>query len=645
MSSNVLTYIIEVQDKISDKLKTITIANEQQLGAWADVEKKINSANRSMKNMGGSIGSLREKIAALRTQREWIPAGNTAAIRATNHEIKRLEKQITKLESLNGGNLKKWFGQITSSIPALVNPLSMIGVGIAKSVSVGMENELQKQNITSLLAGDTDAADALFNQISKYGKKTVYDKAGLIEAQKTMMSFGLSSEKSFSTLKQIGDIAMGDANKMQSLALAFSQATSAGKLQGQDLMQLINAGFNPLQIISEKTGKSMSVLKDEMGKGQISAEMLAQAFTWATEEGGLFYQGAEKAGQTLSGRMNQLKDSFDEMLIAIFGAIEPILSPLVDLATSVIGSIGNSISSFINGLKEGEGVAVTFGIVLGSLAAGLVAVKVQTMALMAIQKNKVTMDTISTIATLGWKGAMDLLNLSFLACPLFWIIAAIAALVGAIVWVCSKITGWASLWKGVVGFMKYTFLAFVDAIKLYFTTYINGFLIGLDKIRLGWYKFKEAVGMGDSEENQNAIKAINESIEARKKVIADGAQSVQDNLNKAKDSLSGIEMGWKKKDDVSEASDKVNAGLGTNEQLINSVNGNSTGGNIGTGGGELASSSNAIATGGTRNTNVTIQLGKMADVTFNGGFDENAEDLVSKIEECFLRVLYMAQNA
>ena len=447
MSSNVLTYIIEVQDKISDKLKTITIANEQQLGAWADVEKKINSANRSMKNMGGSIGSLREKIDALRTQREWIPASNTAAIRATNHEIERLEKQITKLESLDGGRLKKWFGEITSSIPALVNPLSMIGVGIAKSVSVGMENELQKQNITSLLAGDTNAADALFNQISEYGKKTVYDKAGLIEAQKTMMSFGLSSEKSFSTLKQIGDIAMGDANKMQSLALAFSQVTSAGKLQGQDLNQLINAGFNPLQIISEKTGKSMSVLKDEMGKGQISAEMIAQAFTWATEEGGLFYQGAEKAGQTLSGRMNQLKDSFDEMLIAIFGAIEPILSPLVDLATNVIGSIGNGISNFINGLKEGEGVAVAFGIVLGSLATGFVVLKAQTLALMAVQKIKTAIDVVSTLATLGWKGAMQSLNLTILACPLFWIITAIAAAVGAIVWLCSKITGLDTVWK------------------------------------------------------------------------------------------------------------------------------------------------------------------------------------------------------
>ncbi len=277
MADNILTYILELQDKISPALKAVNINNDKMLGKWAEVETKINAAKRSMSDTGNSIGSLNEKIAALRTQREWIPASNTAAIRATNHEIQRLEKEVQRLESLDGGKFKKWMNDITGSIPALVNPLSMIGTGMVLSVKKGMETELQKQNITSLLAGDVDAAETLFNQISEYGKKTVYDKAGLIDAQKTMMSFGLSGETAFKTLRQIGDIAMGDANKMQSLSLAFSQATSAGKLQGQDLMQLINAGFNPLQVISEHTGKSMSQLKDEMSKGQISAEMLAQA--------------------------------------------------------------------------------------------------------------------------------------------------------------------------------------------------------------------------------------------------------------------------------------------------------------------------------------------------------------------------------
>lgn len=551
------------------------------------------------------------------------------------------------MERINNAAFK-----INNIFQAGQNIIGKVGNAIGKIVEIGGENELQKLDMTTLFQGNTAAAEEMFEKISEYGKATVYDKSGLIDAQKTMMSFGIEGEKTFSTLKQIGDIAMGDSQKMQSLALAFSQATSAGKLQGQDLMQLINAGFNPLNEISKHTGESMASLKEKMSKGQISAEMLAQAFAWATEEGGLFYQGAEKAGDSTMGKINQLKDTFDEFLINVFDRLKPVIDTCLSFATgfletlpALLDGITNGVSNVIGFFSEFApiiiGVATAITILATAINISNISLKLQDFWLNVL----IAKEQVVAIATKVWAGAQAILNAVMSLNPITLIVAAIAVLVGAIVWVCSKITGWGSLWQGIVGFMKYTFLAFVDAIKLYFTTYINGFLIGLDKIRLGWYKFKEAVGMGDSEENQNAINAINESIEARKKAISDGAQSVQDNLVKAKESLGGIEMGWKKKEDVSEASDKVSSGLGINEQLQNSVNGNSTTGN-GTGtGGELAGSSNAIASGGTRNTNVTINLGKMADVTFNGSVGENAEDMVRTLEECLLRVLYMAQNA
>lgn len=551
------------------------------------------------------------------------------------------------MERINNAAFK-----INNIFQAGQNIIGKVGNAIGKIVEIGGENELQKLDMTTLFQGNTAAAEEMFEKISEYGKATVYDKSGLIDAQKTMMSFGIEGEKAFSTLKQIGDIAMGDSQKMQSLALAFSQATSAGKLQGQDLMQLINAGFNPLNEISKHTGESMASLKEKMSKGQISAEMLAQAFAWATEEGGLFYQGAEKAGDSTMGKINQLKDTFDEFLINVFDRLKPVIDTCLSFATgfletlpALLDGITNGVSNVIGFFSEFApiiiGVATAITILATAINISNISLKLQDFWLNVL----IAKEQVVAIATKVWAGAQAILNAVMSLNPITLIVAAIAVLVGAIVWVCSKITGWGSLWQGIVGFMKYTFLAFVDAIKLYFTTYINGFLIGLDKIRLGWYKFKEAVGMGDSEENQNAINAINESIEARKKAISDGAQSVQDNLVKAKESLGGIEMGWKKKEDVSEASDKVSSGLGINEQLQNSVNGNSTTGN-GTGtGGELAGSSNAIASGGTRNTNVTINLGKMADVTFNGSVGENAEDMVRTLEECLLRVLYMAQNA
>lgn len=551
------------------------------------------------------------------------------------------------MERINNAAFK-----INNIFQAVQNTIGKVGNAIGKIVEIGGENELQKLDMTTLFQGNTAAAEEMFEKISEYGKATVYDKSGLIEAQKTMMSFGIEGEKAFSTLKQIGDIAMGDSQKMQSLALAFSQATSAGKLQGQDLMQLINAGFNPLNEISKHTGESIASLKEKMSKGQISAEMLAQAFAWATEEGGLFYQGAEKAGDSTMGKINQLKDTFDEFLIDVFNKLKPVIDSCISFTTgfletlpALFDGIANGVSNVIDFFSEFApviiGVVTAMGILTVAMNTAKISMKLQDFWLnILIVKEKAI-----SMWTKVWAGAQAILNAVMSLNPITLIVAAIAVLVGAIVWVCSKITGWASLWQGVVGFMKYTFLAFVDAIKLYFTTYINGFLIGLDKIRLGWYKFKEAVGMGDSEENQNAINAINESIEARKKAISDGAQSVQDNVNKAKESLGGIEMGWKKKEDVSEASDKVSSGLGINEQLQNSVNGNSTTGNVTGTGGELAGSSSAIASGGTRNTNVTIQLGKMADVTFNGGVGENAEDMMRTLEECLLRVLYMAQNA
>lgn len=542
--------------------------------------------------------------------------------------------------------------KINNIFQAVRNTIGTVGSAIGKVVEIGGENELQKLDMTTLFQGNSSAAEEMFEKISEYGKATVYDKSGLIDAQKTMMSFGIEGEKAFSTLKQIGDIAMGDSQKMQSLALAFSQATSAGKLQGQDLMQLINAGFNPLNEISKHTGESMASLKEKMSKGQISAEMLAQAFAWATEEGGLFYQGAEKAGDSTMGKINQLKDTFDEFLINVFDRLKPVIDTCLSFATgfletlpALLDGIANGVSNVIGFFSEFAPIIIGVATAMGILTMAMNASKISMAAQELILDALIIKERIVIGLKKLWTGVQATLNAVMALNPITLIVAAIAVLVGAIVWVCSKITGWASLWQGIVGFMKYTFLAFVDAIKLYFTTYINGFLIGLDKIRLGWYKFKEAVGMGDSEENQNAINAINESIEARKKAISDGAQSVQDNLVKAKESLGGIEMGWKKKEDVSEASDKVSSGLGINEQLQNSVNGNSTTGN-GTGtGGELAGSSNAIASGGTRNTNVTINLGKMADVTFNGSVGENAEDMVRTLEECLLRVLYMAQNA
>lgn len=522
--------------------------------------------------------------------------------------------------------------------------IGKVSGSIEKMIDAGSENELQKMNMTTLFKGNAAAAEDMFARISKYGKETVYDKAGLIEAQKTMMSFGISGEKSFATLKQIGDIAMGDKQKMQSLALAFSQVTSAGKLQGQDLLQLINAGFNPLQVISERTGESMLSLKEKMSKGQIPAEMLSQAFRWATDEQGLFYNGAEQAGTTTMGRINQLKDTFDEFLISTFDKLKPVIDTCLEFATGVLGKLPalfERVKSAVAALKV---PIIAVASALGAYGATILMINAYH-SLMTIWKSALAAYELVVFAVKNstnlWTAAQWLLNVALAANPIALIIAGVVALIAVIGYVCSKITGWGSLWQGVVGFMKYSFYAFVDAVKLYFDTYINGFLIGLDKIKLGWYKFKESAGIGDSSENQAAIAQINADVEARQKAIVDGAQAVKENALKAKESLAGIEMGWKGKEKTEETKSKI----GINEQLQSAVGGTGTEPNTGKNS-ATGASTEAVATGGTRSTNVTITLKNLVEkIVFEGTTAENVGAIERNLAEAMLRVLNMAQSS
>ena len=129
---------------------------------------------------------------------------------------------------------------------------------------------------------------------------------------------------------------MGDSVKFKSLTLAFSQMSAAGKLMGQDLNQMINAGFNPLQIIAEKTGKSISTLKDEMSKGAVSAEMVQQAFIDATSAGGKFYQMSENASKTINGQLSMMQDALDNAFNEMGQASEGVIMEGIQLTTTLI---------------------------------------------------------------------------------------------------------------------------------------------------------------------------------------------------------------------------------------------------------------------------------------------------------------------
>ena len=231
-----------------------------------------------------------------------------------------------------------------------------LGAGFTMLAKTGIEAAMTMEGLNAefkVMTGSAERAAGVIREISEFAAKTPFDKLGLSRAAKTLMAFGLQSEKVVPTLRMLGDIAGADQNKLNGLALVFGQIQSTGRLMGQDLLQLINQGFNPLTEISKQTGMSVADLRKAMEKGAISADMVTLAFKSATSAGGLFYGNLEAQSQTLQGRISTLKDNFVTALQNMAEAFLPLLKSGVDVLiafdwTPIVAKVqafGNALSS------------------------------------------------------------------------------------------------------------------------------------------------------------------------------------------------------------------------------------------------------------------------------------------------------------
>lgn len=202
---------------------------------------------------------------------------------------------------------------------------------------IRVRSEIEKLEISfETLLGNKGAASELMTELKTFAARTPLQLNDLAQAEQTLLAFNVPAEETVGILHAIGDISMGDSQKLQSLTLAFSQMSSTGKLMGQDLLQMINAGFNPLSVISEKTGKSIGELKEAMSDGAISADMVREAFISATSEGGKFYKMLEKQSESQAGSMSNLQGAWNDMLNDIGTKTQDTVSGSIQMLTSLV---------------------------------------------------------------------------------------------------------------------------------------------------------------------------------------------------------------------------------------------------------------------------------------------------------------------
>lgn len=334
--------------------------------------------------------------------------------RAVAHSVSEFKKLSSEAEE-SGSKISESFKNIGA----------IVGVGFSAQQAyqfinavIKMRGEIESLEISfQTLLGSKEKADELFGSIRKFAANTPMMLKDLAAGAQTMLGFNIEAEKVMPMLKAIGDIAMGDSARFNSLTLAFSQMSATGKLMGQDLLQMINAGFNPLATISEKTGKSISELKDEMSKGAISAEMIQQAFLDATAEGGKFYNMLEKQSHGMRGALSNLQGAWDDMLNDIGTKIQDVTVNGILQATELVKhyeDIGRVIAELVG--------------VYGTYRAALMVCNVVTIAATEATKGYTLAQQLQYRWTLLMETAQKALNKTILKNPYVAVAAAVTAL-------------------------------------------------------------------------------------------------------------------------------------------------------------------------------------------------------------------------
>ena len=286
---------------------------------------------------------------------------------------------------------------------------------VSQVIEVRAEMQMLNKSFEVLL-GSKDKADLYVKEIKDYALVSPLSVSDVSKAAQTLLGFNVEAEKTIPIIKSIGDISMGDSQKFGSLTFAFSQMSAAGRLMGQDLNQMINAGFNPLQVISEKTGKSIAQLKKEMESGAISSQMVADAFSSATAEGGKFHGMIEKSADGIRNAQNQLTGAIQDTLNSIGESQEGIIKGSYEVATSLVQNY-DKVGRVIAGL------IVTYGAYRTALMLATIAENGHSVSML------LTRERILLV-----RKAQQLLNATMLANP-YVLFATIVAGFAATMWV------------------------------------------------------------------------------------------------------------------------------------------------------------------------------------------------------------------
>jgi tape measure domain-containing protein len=593
---NQVEFLIKLKDMASGPLQKF---GANGMSAFQKLENSISKVAGKWGILKSSIADIDKQLSALQ---------RTRSISLDGSQIKRINREIDQLQSkkdrLEGGGRGGGLGGYlrTGLAVAGIGGLAFLGKDIMQA---GMGRQINQIGLETLVG--KGPGDVLNNQLINYAKKSIYGNEIMNEGM-LMAGSGVKAKNVMPVLSMIGDLATGNAERMKSIALAFSEASSTGYLTGRQELMMRTALFNPLESLSKITGKSGGELKKEMEKGKIGIDLLVKSMEYATGPLGRWYHMQQNIAASGTGKW-----------IAFKGALTTLAGTIGSALTPALGGISDVLNKFINNPSALWGVAAGIGAMTAAWGAY----------------------TLVTKGAAIWQGILNVVA--------FWPLALIGAIAGAITYLCLKYDNWGKSMMTVWSIAKNVATGTYDIFK--FAVDDIGTLFHLLGLKImASFKFigammsnvGRAMSLAAHGHFSDAGQALTAPIKTEAGLRADALSSRYDKQrashNKTIQDL--FNAGQLKGLDFS-----INRSKGGSIADAMKIGAYTPAGGAGAAGIDASDTTNSITGGGVRN--ITINVAKFQDKTeiHTVGLKEGMKEVEELIRDMFLRITNSAATA
>lgn len=290
-------------------------------------------------------------------------SGYQKAVDEADKSTEQFQKNTSSLGTRLSGVLSKG---LKVAAGAIAGVSAALGAGAVAGIKYNASIE-QYQTSFEVMTGSAEKAAEVVQKLKDLGAATPFELPDLAETTKLLMNYGFTADEAIDRMQMLGDISQGSADKMSRIAMAYGQMSSAGKVSLEDVKQMIEAGFNPLQEISESTGESMQSLYDRISAGTLSVDEITASMQRATSEGGKYYQSMQKQSQTISGMISTLKDNAQQLIGEVVQPLtESVGTQLLPAAISAIDELTNAFKT-----RGTQGLIEAGGKIISDIATGV----------------------------------------------------------------------------------------------------------------------------------------------------------------------------------------------------------------------------------------------------------------------------------